>query len=140
MYAFIYVCLYRCESFYILFIKLKKSFFNKEKNLFHFKARNAGAVIHSHSKSAALVTLLYDEEFKISHQEMIKGIWNDKLKRNHLYTEELIVPIIENTCWEEDLKDSLAEAIEKYPHTCAVLVRRHGVYVWGETWEKAKTM
>ena len=124
----------------MLFIKLRKSFFNKEKNLFHFKARNAGAVIHSHSKSAALVTLLYDEEFKISHQEMIKGIWNDKLKRNHLYTEELIVPIIENTCWEEDLKDSLAEAIEKYPHTCAVLVRRHGVYVWGETWEKAKTM
>ncbi|KAK6636623.1 hypothetical protein RUM43_010285 [Polyplax serrata] len=106
-----------------------------------YKERNAGAVIHSHSKFAALVTLLYPgKEFKISHQEMIKGIWNNQLKRNHNYNEELVVPIIENTCWEEDLKDSMLETIKNYPHTCAVLVRRHGIYVWGDTWEKAKTM
>lgn len=34
----------------------------------------------------------------------------------------------------------MAEAIRKYPETNAVLVERHGVYVWGESWEKAKTM
>ena len=34
----------------------------------------------------------------------------------------------------------LKEAIINYPDTCAVLVRRHGVYVWGDTWEKTKTM
>ena len=28
---------------------------------------------------------------------------------------------------EEDLKESLEKAIDAYPDTCAVLVRRHGV-------------
>lgn len=37
-------------------------------------------------------------------------------------------------------QDEMASAMEDYPDTCAVLVRRHGVYVWGDTWEKAKTM
>lgn len=106
-----------------------------------YKARNAGAVIHSHSKAAVISTLLFPgKEFRCTHLEMIKGIKNQKLGRNMRYDEELVVPIIENTPFEEDLKDKMAEAIAEYPETCAVLVRRHGVYVWGDTWQQAKTM
>jgi methylthioribulose-1-phosphate dehydratase len=50
------------------------------------------------------------------------------------------VPIIENTAHEADLKERMQEAIKAYPETCAVLVRRHGLYVWGETWEREKCM
>lgn len=56
------------------------------------------------------------------------------------YDDILVVPIIENTPEEKDLKERMARAMDEYPDSCAVLVRRHGVYVWGETWEKAKTM
>ena len=38
------------------------------------------------------------------------------------------------------LQDSLVQALKDYPDTCAVLVRRHGVYVWGDTWQSTKTM
>ncbi|KAH6942776.1 hypothetical protein HPB50_010247 [Hyalomma asiaticum] len=106
-----------------------------------YTMRGAGAVIHSHSKAAVLATLLYPgPEFRITHQEMIKGIKKGQSGISYRYDEELVVPIIENTPFERDLKESMRSAMEQYPDTCAVLVRRHGVYVWGDSWQRAKTM
>ncbi|XP_023133437.2 methylthioribulose-1-phosphate dehydratase-like [Amphiprion ocellaris] len=103
--------------------------------------RGAQAVIHTHSKAAVMATLLYPgKEFRITHHEMIKGIRKGTSGTNYWYDDCLVVPIIENTPEEKDLKDRMARAMEEYPDSCAVLVRRHGVYVWGESWEKAKTM
>ena len=59
--------------------------------------------------------------------------------QGHGYYDTCVVPIIENTARECELTDSLREAILKYPQTSAVLVRRHGVYVWGKDWIHAKT-
>ncbi|KAL4613445.1 methylthioribulose-1-phosphate dehydratase [Arapaima gigas] len=107
-----------------------------------YTMRDAQAVIHTHSKAAVMATLLFPgKEFRITHQEMIKGIQKGNSGMSYSrYDDTLVVPIIENTPEEVDLKDRMAQALMEYPHTCAVLVRRHGVYVWGESWEKAKTM
>ncbi|KAI1285892.1 Methylthioribulose-1-phosphate dehydratase [Halotydeus destructor] len=106
-----------------------------------YRLRDAGAVIHSHAISAALATMVSDgNEFRISFQEMIKGIKKGSTTENHRYDDTLIVPIIENTAFECDLTDRMAQAMEQYPDTNAVLVRRHGVYIWGKTWQAAKTM
>ncbi|KAF9437833.1 hypothetical protein BGZ76_010918 [Entomortierella beljakovae] len=106
-----------------------------------YTMREAGACIHTHSQNAVMATLLYPgKEFVITHQEMIKGIRKGMTKENLRYFDRLVVPIVENTAEEEDLTDRMAKAMEEYPDTCAVLVRRHGVYVWGESWEKAKCM
>ncbi|CAK9157477.1 unnamed protein product, partial [Ilex paraguariensis] len=100
-----------------------------------YDMRNAGAVIHSHGMESCLVTMLnpLSKEFRITHMEMIKGI------QGHGYYDELVVPIIENTAHERELTASLTEAIEAYPKTTAVLVRNHGIYVWGDSWISAKT-
>ncbi len=67
--------------------------------------RDAGAVIHTHSKNCVMATLLYTgTEFKITHQEMIKGIKKCDTGETYRYDETLIIPIIENTPFEEDLQ------------------------------------
>ncbi|KAF7057495.1 hypothetical protein CFC21_064752 [Triticum aestivum] len=97
--------------------------------------RGAGAVIHSHGMETCMATMLNPgaKEFRMTHMEMIKGI------KGHGYTDELVIPIIENTPYEYELTDSLAEAIAAYPKATAVLVRNHGIYVWGDSWINAKT-
>ncbi|KAJ3203622.1 Methylthioribulose-1-phosphate dehydratase [Entophlyctis luteolus] len=106
-----------------------------------YDLRAAGACVHTHSQHAVMATLLWPGEvFEITHQEMIKGIRVGSTKQNLKYYDSLIVPIIENTAEEEDLKDRMEAAMIKYPEANAVLVRRHGVYVWGENWQKAKSM
>lgn len=72
-------------------------------------------------------------EFKCTHLEMMKGI------NGHGFYDKLIVPIIENTARECELTDRMRAAMLQYPRSSAVLVRRHGVYVWGKTWIEAKT-
>ena len=98
-----------------------------------YKIRNAGAVLHSHSVNAATATMLFDKSFRIKNMEMQKGL------EGYGAFDTLEVPIIENTAYECELADSLGEAIKNNPKSHAVLVRRHGVYVWGKDWKQAKT-
>jgi methylthioribulose-1-phosphate dehydratase len=79
------------------------------------------------------VTLLVEREkgkdscFEISNIEQIKGIPRGKGKGMLGFSDILRVPIIENTAFEEDLTESLEQAMDRYPDTYAVLVRRHGM-------------
>ncbi|KAK7540631.1 Methylthioribulose-1-phosphate dehydratase [Phyllosticta citribraziliensis] len=111
-----------------------------------FTKRGAGCCIHTHSQWAVLVTLLVERDFgadacfEIEMIEQIKGIPKGYGKQGYLgYFDKLRIPIIENTAHEEDLAETLEQAMENYPDTYAVLVRRHGIYVWGDNVQKAKT-
>jgi methylthioribulose-1-phosphate dehydratase len=97
-----------------------------------YTLRDAGAVIHSHSQNALMATLIVDEALEVSRLEMMKGI------RGVSYDDTLVVPVIENTAHERDLASALEAAMRAHPNTYAVLVRRHGVYVWGQDWREAK--
>ncbi|KAK2651148.1 hypothetical protein Ddye_018637 [Dipteronia dyeriana] len=100
-----------------------------------YEVCDAGAVIHSHGMEACIVTMMnpFSKEFRITHMEMIKGI------QGHGYHDELVLPIIENTAHEGELTESITEVIRAYPKATAVLVRNHGVYIWGLSWISAKT-
>ncbi|KAF8694071.1 hypothetical protein HU200_038526 [Digitaria exilis] len=100
-----------------------------------YQMRGAGAVIHSHGIETCIASMLEPgaREFRMTHMEMIKAI------KGHGYRDELVIPIIENTPYEYELTDSLSEAIAAYPKATAVLVRNHGIFVWGDSWISAKT-
>ncbi|KAH6610479.1 methylthioribulose-1-phosphate dehydratase [Trichoderma cornu-damae] len=114
-----------------------------------FTRRGAGCCIHTHSHWAVLVTLLLEAKgrgspassvFEINNIEQIKGFGKGPGKAGNLgYHDTLRIPVIENTPHEEDLTEFLEAAMEEYPDAYAVLVRRHGVYVWGDNVHKAKT-
>lgn len=99
-----------------------------------YQQRGAGAVLHAHSQWAALATMIDEqaEAFTTSHLEMQKGLSGVG------YHDQHAVPIIDNTARECELADSLGAAMQAYPQAHAVLVRRHGVYVWGADWISAK--
>jgi len=94
---------------------------------------NSGAVIHNHSIHAARASLAFDRRFKITGIEMQKGIGGYDV------FDLLHVPIIENVSHEKDLATVVGKTIAENTDTSAILVRGHGVYVWGRTWEHAKT-
>jgi len=102
-----------------------------------YEIRSAGAVLHSHALNCALVTTIPEVKEKgywaVTGFEMIKGI------RNHKNTDTLIVPVIKNTEREAELTERLKAAIEANPKSYAILVENHGVYIWGDSWEHAKT-
>jgi methylthioribulose-1-phosphate dehydratase len=100
------------------------------------RLRDAGAVVHSHSRAAVLATLLAEKSaarhVTLTHLEMLKGL------KGVGYVDVHRVPVIDNTAHECDLADSLQQAIVDNPGVHAVLVKRHGVYVWGDDWLAAK--
>ncbi|CAO2144130.1 unnamed protein product [Urochloa humidicola] len=100
-----------------------------------YQMRGAGAVIHSHGIETCIASMLEPgaKEFRMTHMEMLKAI------KGHGYRDELVIPIIENTPYEYELTDSLSEAIASYPKATAVLVRNHGIFVWGDSWISTKT-
>lgn len=105
-----------------------------------YTKRGAGACIHTHSQNAVMCSLLFDKEFRIANIEQIKAVPKVTEPGNLSFFDTLVIPIIENTAHEEDLTPYLEEVLDKYPSTSAVIVRRHGIYVWGANVWKAKIL
>jgi len=97
--------------------------------------RNAGAVLHSHSLNVVLATALVPagEPLRLTRMEMMKGL------EGVGYFDVHEIPVIDNTAQEHELADTMAQAVRDWPAANAVIVRNHGVYIWGRDASHAKT-
>ncbi len=100
-----------------------------------FTHRNAGAVLHSHSLDVVLASMLVKpgQPLRLTRLEMMKGL------EGVGYFDVHEIPVIDNTALEHELKDRLEGAVLAFPKANAVIVRNHGVYIWGKDTVQAKT-
>ncbi|HKQ51210.1 MAG TPA: methylthioribulose 1-phosphate dehydratase, partial [Pyrinomonadaceae bacterium] len=98
-------------------------------------SRGAGAVLHTHSVWSTLLSEAYAGRGRLTLEgfEMLKGLAG---VRTHEHRECL--PIIDNSQDMIALSRALEEALEKHPAAHGVLLRRHGLYTWGEDLSEAK--
>lgn len=101
------------------------------------KSRGAGAVLHTHSQAATLLSKLACPSgesagwIRVSGLEMLKGLEGIKS-----HGEEVKIPVLAN---DQDLKRLSAAAqplLPEAPH--GLLIAGHGLYAWGATLEVAK--
>jgi methylthioribulose-1-phosphate dehydratase len=99
------------------------------------KERGAAAVLHTHSVWNTILSDLYASEggVTIAGYEMLKGLQG---VRTHEHSEWL--PIIDNSQDMPALAESIAQTLIEHPGAHGFLLRRHGLYSWGETLAQAK--
>ncbi len=94
------------------------------------RAKGAGAIVHTHSVYGTLLSDRHGDAggFHIHGYEMLKGLEG---VTSHEHQEW--VPILENDQDMPRLAGVLEKTLAGKPETHAVLLRRHGLYTWGET-------
>jgi len=97
--------------------------------------RGVGAVLHTHSIWNTILSDLHaDEEgLAIEGYEMLKGLEGVS---THQHREWL--PILENSQDMSALADRIGGTLRKHKGAHAFLIRRHGLYSWGENLAQAK--
>jgi methylthioribulose-1-phosphate dehydratase len=97
-----------------------------------YRRTDAGCCLHVHTVDNNVISELYAEEGTVVFrgQELIKafGIWEED--------GQLTVPIVENHANLELLAAEVGRVIA--PDTRSVLIRNHGVTVWGKNGFEAK--
>jgi methylthioribulose-1-phosphate dehydratase len=94
------------------------------------RLRGAGSILHTHSVWSTMLSELHASAggFAIEGFEMLKGLQG---VTTHDHREW--VPILENDQDMASLSMQLEEMLAAQPGAHAVLLRRHGLYTWGET-------
>src|SRR5215213_1094933 len=99
------------------------------------KQRGAGAVLHTHSVWNTILSDFYAPQggVKIEGYEMLKGLQGVP---THEHAEWL--PIVENSQDMPALAETIGDALNQHKAAHGFLLRRHGLYSWGENLAQAK--
>ena len=99
------------------------------------RRRRAGAVLHTHSVWSTVLSGRHAAEggLLIEGYEMLKGLTG---VMSHEHREW--IPILENDQDMRRLSRAVGKTLAEHEGAQAVLLRRHGLYTWGDTLEEAE--
>src|ERR1700730_600966 len=99
------------------------------------RRRRAGAVLHTHSVWSTVLSGRHAAEggLLIEGYEMLKGLSG---VTSHEHREW--IPILENDQDMRRLAHAVGETLAQHEQAHALLLRRHGLYTWGDTLEEAE--
>jgi methylthioribulose-1-phosphate dehydratase len=94
------------------------------------RRRGAGAVLHTHSVWSTMLSGVHAGRggIEISGYEMLKGL-SGIITHEHREW----IPIVDNDQDMERLARRVGETLERRPEAHAILLKRHGLYTWGNT-------
>ncbi|MFS0654368.1 methylthioribulose 1-phosphate dehydratase [Bacillus sp. 179-C3.3 HS] len=99
-----------------------------------YERTNAGCCLHVHTIDNNVISELYGDqgEIRFKGNEIIKalGYWEEEA--------EVALPIIENPAHIPHLAEQFAAHLSEGNESGAVLIRNHGITVWGKTAFEAK--
>jgi methylthioribulose-1-phosphate dehydratase len=109
-----------------------------DESLLHIRIvqeRGAGAVLHTHSIWNTILSDLYAAEggVVIEGYEMLKG-----LQGVHTHEHSEWLPIIDNSQDMPALAELVGKTLNEHKAAHGFLLRRHGLYSWGDTLAQAK--
>ena len=98
------------------------------------RRRGAGAVLHTHSIWGTILSASAGngDGVTIDGFEMLKGLSG---VRTHEHAEH--IPIVDNDQDMVRLAGVVGETLDRNPEAHAFLLRRHGLYTWGDTLAEA---
>ena len=95
---------------------------------------NIGAVIHTHSVNATVLSRLANDSIQISGYEMQKALHN-----NQSHEDTISVPVFNNT---QDIPELANRVAKRHAsgdlQQPGLLVRGHGLYAWGRDIQEAR--
>ncbi len=104
------------------------------------RRRGAGAVLHTHSVWSTMLSDAWapaagrdDASIAIEGYEMLKGLAGVV---SHEHRE--LVPVVENDQDMRRLAARVGDVLERHPAAHAFVLRRHGLYTWGDTLDDAE--
>ncbi|QUH02938.1 methylthioribulose 1-phosphate dehydratase [Saccharopolyspora erythraea] len=94
------------------------------------RVAGAGAVVHVHMLAPVVAAQRWPEGVVLRDLEMLKGL------QRSAHDDEMTVPVVANSQDMAVLGDAFESGFD--PATPALIVARHGVYVWGRDLQQAR--